>query len=191
MVPTEIDVTHRIEADAAENVSGRVAEMLRHVAVRRLVQRDAEDDRQRVDRDRLDELDEIHRCDRYRAIDFIRLDRPFRARALQPLSAATGPLPSRTISATGPVRSTTVVGSMPHDPPSSTRSTSCSSRRADLVRVGQRPLVAGQRERRRQQRLAELGEQRAARPDDRAPAARSSCAAGGAGAAAARASPPG
>ncbi len=44
-----VDVLHRIEGHAAEHVRRRVAEHARHVAVRRLVQRDAEDHRDRVD----------------------------------------------------------------------------------------------------------------------------------------------
>ena len=45
----------RIEADAPLRVRGHVAEMPRHVAVRRLVQRDREQHREGVDGDRLDQ----------------------------------------------------------------------------------------------------------------------------------------
>ena len=104
------------------------------------------------------------RVDRDRAVDFIRLDRrssiAVPAADAQPDSAATGPLPSAHDLRGRP-------GEIDH------RRRLDAARAAvehqvdvvleappDLVRIGERQLVAGQRERRRQQRLAERGEQR-------------------------------
>jgi hypothetical protein len=52
----EIDVAHGIEADASLRVRSHVAEVPRHVAVRRLVQRDRKQHRKGVDGDRLGEM---------------------------------------------------------------------------------------------------------------------------------------
>ena len=59
MVPIEVDVPDRIQADAALRVRGHVAEMARDVAVRGFVQRDREQNRERVDGERLDELVDV------------------------------------------------------------------------------------------------------------------------------------
>ena len=47
----------RIETHAPEHIGGVVAEMPRHIAMRRLVQGDREDHGQRIDGDFLDEIE--------------------------------------------------------------------------------------------------------------------------------------
>ena len=145
----QVDVAQRIEADAALRVRGHVAEVPRHVAVRGLVQRDGEQHRERVDGDRLHELELTSIFGR----DFIR-----RARRA---NGASEPFPSRSTRGASPVRSITVLGSTPHEPASMTRSSWCSSRGADLA-ADRRAAAAspGKQQRGRKHRLVELGEQR-------------------------------
>ena len=56
----QVDVPQRIEADTALRVRGAIAEVARHVTVRRFVQRDREQYRKSVNRDRLYERADVH-----------------------------------------------------------------------------------------------------------------------------------
>src|SRR5690606_30373454 len=118
-----IDMTQRVQADPPERVCSGVAEPFRHIAVRRFVQRDGENDRDRINRDGLYEI--------FHGASAIARDSN-RAVPAGPVAqwaiSAMEPLPLRTISTVPPVRSTTVVGSTPHGPASITRSRSRSSR---------------------------------------------------------------
>src|SRR5258706_3400813 len=103
-----IDVPDRIERDAPRLIRRQVAEMPGGISVRRFVQGNREYAGNRVQRDEADGVLQFHH-------------------AGTP-NAAVLPLPRLTTTGISPVRSTTVVISTPHDPPSSITSTSCSSR---------------------------------------------------------------
>jgi hypothetical protein len=54
--PDHVDVTHRIQTHAPEHVGSVVAEVPGHIAMRRFVQGDCEDDGNGIDGERLDEI---------------------------------------------------------------------------------------------------------------------------------------
>src|SRR3989338_5802681 len=98
-------MAQRIQADAPLLVGSHVAEMTRHIAVRRFMQGDGKQHRDRGEGNGLDQLVGIH--------------------SSIP-NGAVSPLPRRISAGASPVRSMTVVGSSPTVPLSIIRSTRCS-----------------------------------------------------------------
>jgi len=103
--------------------------------------------------------DTPRRCRRAHATDkAVAHERNYSAR---PVIGPRSPLPLRTITGGVTDRSTTVVGSMPQSPPSSTRVNLVLESRLDLAPFGQRLRIRRQDQRGAHQRLAQLGEQQA------------------------------
>ena len=100
----KIDVAHRVQAHPSCQGGRHVAEVACRVTVCRLVQRNREHDRNRVDRERLDKL--VHG-------------------ASSP-SRRGSPRPTRKTTGVAPDRSTTVVGSIGQGPASMMAASTCS-----------------------------------------------------------------